>query len=588
MRFGFRARTFFSVFAVAATAVLVGDSMLSVSASHQMNQRIERSLVSQARMAAELLSHHQVADDPAIDVEADRIGRQIEARVTLIGGDGRVLGDSAVAPAALAGLENHADRPEVVAARKHGLGISRRYSHTVGTDMLYVAVPTRHPSVSVVRLALPLTDVAQQLRAVRHATLLALAVALVSALGLAWLSSSLLGRRVNAIAESARAYASGDLSHPARDYANDELGTVARVLDDSVRQLAARMRELSEDRARLEAMLTGMLEGVIVLDAQGRVQLVNRAARTMLALDDDPAGRPYVESIRHPGIVGALTQALAGTQPEPIEFQPARSARTLVARTAPVAAPSATGAVLVLHDVTDLRRSDRVRRDFVANVSHELRTPLTAIRGYVDALTEESLEPAERDQFLAVIARQTRRMERLVQDLLRLASLDAREEPLESGPCSLPQLFTLVVHDLSPTLEQKRQCVRVAVSPEVEIIETDPAKLQDALRNIVENAANYSPAGSAIDLSAVREGDRVAIRVEDEGPGIPEADLERIFERFYRVDKARSRESGGTGLGLSIVKHLVARLSGEVRAANRPNGGAVFTLKIPAHQVEVH
>jgi two-component system phosphate regulon sensor histidine kinase PhoR len=204
MRIGFRAKTFLALFAVAAIAVLVAASLLALSVGRQTDQRIERSLVSEARLAAELVAHHQATDEGAIDEEADRIGRQIEARVTLIAPDGRVVGDSAVAPEALSSLENHAARPEVVAARHLGLGVSRRYSHTLGTDMLYVAVPTRHPFVATVRLALPLTDVAQQLRAVRQATLLALAVALVGAAALAWLSSYLLGRRVNAIAARAR------------------------------------------------------------------------------------------------------------------------------------------------------------------------------------------------------------------------------------------------------------------------------------------------------------------------------------------------------------------------------------------------
>jgi two-component system phosphate regulon sensor histidine kinase PhoR len=586
MHLGYRARTFLALFAVAAIAVLVGGTLLSLSLGRQMDQRIERSLVSEARLAAELLSHRQATTDAAIDDEADQIGKQIEARVTLIGADGRVIGDSAVRPDALASLENHAGRPEVIAAREHGVGISRRYSQTLGITMLYVAVPTHHPLVATVRLALPLTDVARQLEAVRRATVLALAVALVWALGLAWLLSILLGRRVNAIAASARAYAAGDLSHPAYDYENDELGTVARVLDDTVRQLAGRMADLDEDRARLEAILAGMLEGVLVLDAQGHVQMANRAAQAMLNLDERIVGHPYVESVRHPGIVAALGQALAGGAPEPIEFQPAGSGRTLVARATRVVAATTTGAVLVLHDVTALRKSDRIRRDFVANVSHELRTPLTAVRGYVEALRDEPLSEAERDQFLAVIETQTGRMERLVKDLLRLASLEAREEPIEAEPCALADILTAVTRDLSPSIEQKQQRVSIAVAPEVATIVVDVAKLQDALRNIVENASSYAPAGSRIDISATREADRVVLRVEDEGPGIPERDLERIFERFYRVDKARSRESGGTGLGLSIVKHLVQRLSGEVYAANRPQGGALFTVKVPYQPVQ--
>ncbi len=581
MRLGFRARTFLAFFAVEAVAVLVCGILLSLSASRQMNQRIERSLVAEARLAAELLSHHQATSDVAIDEEADRIGRQIDARVTLIAGDGRVVGDSAVPPPALASLENHGTRPEVVAARQHGLGVSRRYSHTLGTDMLYVAVPARHPLVTTVRLALPLTDVSQQLRSVRRATVVALAVALVSALALAWVSSYMLGRRINAIAFSARAYAAGDFSHPARDHENDELGTVARALDDAVGQLRHRMGELDEDRARLEAILSGMLEGVIVIDGRGRIRMVNRAAQAMLNLGAEAVGQPYVESIRHAAIVAALRAALSGRHPDPFEFQPPGSSRSIVARAAAVVSASATGAVMVLHDVTDLRRSDQVRRDFVANVSHELLTPLTAIRGYLDALRDEPLQPDERQRFLEIIERQTGRMERLVKDLLQLASLDAREEPIENERCEFGALLSAVTRDLAPSIEQKQQQVTIDVAPAVETIVVDVAKLQDAVRNIVENASMYSPPGSHIRVSAAREGQRIVLRVEDEGPGIPEADRERVFERFYRVDKARSRESGGTGLGLSIVKHLVQRLGGDVRVANRPQGGAVFTITLP-------
>jgi two-component system phosphate regulon sensor histidine kinase PhoR len=324
-----------------------------------------------------------------------------------------------------------------------------------------------------------------------------------------------------------------------------------------------------------------MQEGVLVLDQQGRIQTANRAAQAMLGVDEAAIGRPYLESIRHPGVVSALGRALEGGRPDPIEFERPRESRVLVARATPVTTTEATGAVLVLHDLTDLRRSDQVRRDFVANVSHELRTPLTAIRGYIEALGEEAPDSPHRERFMAVITKQAGRMERLVRDLLRLASLDAREEPIENEVCRLEDLVNAVVRDLSPSIGQKQQVVSIDVAPEVATIVTDPGKLQDALRNIVENASSYSPPGSRITVSARRGEGHVDVRVEDEGPGIPDADLERVFERFYRVDKARSRESGGTGLGLSIVKHLMERLGGRVHAANRPAGGAVFTMLLP-------
>ena len=583
MHLGFRGKIFVAIFGVAAACLLLVATLVSLSLPEQTYRRIEQSLVSEAHLVADVLSTHE-RDLPssAIESEAGRIGKTLPARVTLIAADGTVVGDSMVSGATLSTLENHATRPEVLQAKATGVGISRRYSHTIQTDMLYVAVTIDHPRMTVVRLALPLTEVQQQVASVRHMTLVALGVALVGALALAWIASVLLGRRLQAIASAARRFASGDLSQRVRDYERDELGTVARVLDDTVRELASRVDELRQDRARTDAILTGMVEGVMVVNSQGRVQLVNRAARAMLALDDATVGGHYLESVRHPGIAALLTDTLEGRQPPHLELSPARTpGRRLVARATPVSAPSVTGAVLVLHDITDLRRADQVRRDFVANVSHELRTPLTAIRGYVEALTDDPASVEDRARFLDVIARHVSRMERLVRDLLRLAGLDARQEPVEQSTCPLPGLLAGAIADLATIIESRRQEVTIGVAPEVTTVRTDPQKLQDAIRNLVENAVNYSPEGTRIRLDARQNGDRVAITVSDEGPGIPESDLERVFERFYRVDKARSRESGGTGLGLSIVKHLIDVLGGQVWAANRPEGGAVFTISLP-------
>jgi two-component system phosphate regulon sensor histidine kinase PhoR len=250
-----------------------------------------------------------------------------------------------------------------------------------------------------------------------------------------------------------------------------------------------------------------------------------------------------------------------------------------------VASPGAHGAVLVMHDITDLRKADRIRRDFVANVSHEPRTPLTAVRGYVEALLDGGADQADAKRFLDIIGRHTLRMERLVRDLLRLARLDAGQEVLEHVPCAVDSLFAGVETELEDAIESRRQTVERRIAANAHTVSGDPAKLHDALRNLLENAANYSPEGARIVMAAERRDARILLTVADEGPGIPEADLPRIFERFYRVDKARSRDGrdpGGTGLGLSIVKHLVELHGGHVSAVNGPRGGAVFTVDLPA------
>jgi len=325
-----------------------------------------------------------------------------------------------------------------------------------------------------------------------------------------------------------------------------------------------------------------MIEGVIVVDPQGRLQVANDAARQMLRLDELAIGRHYVETIRHPEIAELVTAALAGSASDAIELSPPRdSSRTITARAAPAASGCAYGAVLVLHDITQLRRVDQIRRDFVANVSHELRTPLTAIRGYVEALSDGEVNAQESRRFLDIITRHTLRMERLVKDLLRLARLDAGQELLELNRCDTRGLVHSVIADLTVSLDERRQRVAVSIAPGAETMRADPAKLHDVLRNLIANASTYSPEQSEIRVDARPVDGHIALSVSDRGPGIPEEDLSRVFERFYRVDKSRARDPGGTGLGLAIVKHLVGLHGGEVRVENRPDGGARFTVALP-------
>jgi two-component system, OmpR family, phosphate regulon sensor histidine kinase PhoR len=583
----FQSKLFFAALTAVVLALAVAGALFATAMQSRLDERIENTLVAEARLAAELLGRTGAlpAGDPIpdLDAEADRMGERLDARVTLIATDGRVLGDSSEPIDGVRRMENHASRPEIVQAREQGLGRARRPSATLGIDMLYVAVPVQHPLIAFVRVALPLTDVRQQLGTVLSPTLTALALALAGAGLIAFVLARRIGDRVRAIADVARRYRGGDLTPPRLDYGDDELGVVARALDDSVQELGSRLGELARDRGRMAAILSGMVEGVIVVDPQGRMQLVNEAARAMLRIEDPAIGRPYLETIRHPAVAGLISDALRGVEAASAELAPPRDAtRTLIARAAPTAGGSGHGVVLVLHDITELRLADRVRRDFVANVSHELRTPLTAIRGYVDALLEGDSSPDETKRFLDIILRHALRMERLVKDLLRLARLDAGQEALETAACDLAALIPAVVGDLQPQLVARRQTVAVDIAADAGPLRADPAKLHDVLRNLIANASTYSPEGSTVRVRAVRAADRIVVDVMDEGPGIPDEDLGRVFERFYRVDKSRARDPGGTGLGLSIVKHLVELHGGKVAASNRPDGGAQFTVSLPA------
>ena len=580
---GLRGRTLLAVFGVSAVALVVATALISIALRDQLLRAIERNLLAETRLAAALVTERET-DGSVAALDRGPIGSVVDLSASHLRGGRWPRGWRLGRRSPRAGLlDNHGSRPEVIAARRGG----RRHRAPAQCHGEHRPALCRDhrgsPHVAVVRLALPLTDVGRPGGGRRRSLLLALAVALACALALAWISSMLLARRMKSIAGVARRYASGDFSEPTRDYGTDELGTVARVLDETTRQLGGRMSELAEDRARMEAMLAGMLEGVLVIDPEGRVLLANDAVAKLLRVETIRPGQSYGDVLGHPDIGGMLGQALDGHTPDALEFSPPRDpARTVFARAAPITTARSRGAVLVLHDITDLRRADRMRRDFVANVSHELRTPLTAIQGYVEALLDEDEpEPEEADRFLEIIARHANRMERLVRDLLRLARIEGGQEPVEKAPTAVSSIFADVVTELAPAIEDKQQRMVTHAEAGTAMLMTDAAKLHDAVRNLVENAAAYAPAGTRIELAARVEAARVEITVADEGPGIPDTDLSRIFERFYRVDKARSRESGGTGLGLSIVKHLIEVLGGEVRAANRPTGGAVFTITLP-------
>ncbi len=336
----FQIRFFVAAFFSAVIALAVAGLFFATTMRRQIDERIERTLIAEARLAANLLSRgREFGSIQDMDDEADRLGELLGARVTFIAPDGRVVGDSSEPLDGVMAMENHAQRPEVIAALTSGLGRSRRYSATLRIDMLYVAAPVNHPAIGFVRVALPLTDVRQQLQAVFTATLGALGFAMAGGAAIAWFLSARVGRRVRLIADIASRYRRGDLTPPRLGFGDDELGKVAQALNDSIQEIGRRLEEQARDRARMEAILAGMVEGVIVVDAHGRLQLVNAAARQMLRLDRTATGRPYVETIRHPAIAELVAAVLIGRTPEPLQLSPPRdAARTILAAGAAIRA----------------------------------------------------------------------------------------------------------------------------------------------------------------------------------------------------------------------------------------------------------
>lgn len=578
----FRTRTFVAVLVASTLALAASTALVTTSLRRTLIADVEDSLLRQVRLAAELLADRGALSDP--DGEADVLSRLVGARVTFILEDGRVVGDSEVSAAGLQNVDNHFEREEVQEALRDGTGVAIRRSVTTGDETMYAAASVRRGAVRFVRIGMPLTGVAERISDTRRVAWMGLGAGLLAALLVTWATSVWLSRRVQAIATIAHRYRQGDFSRPARDFGRDEIGAVARVLDETARDLGRRLEDVARERAHMDAILQGMVEGALLANAQGRLVLSNPAMRAMLRLTDDPLGGHFLEVVRHPDISAQLTAALTGVTPAPAEVRLDHdSRRSYIARVVPVEAARGGGAVLVLHDVTELRQADQVRRDFVANVSHELRTPLTAIRGYVEALTDSQVTDEQHRKFLEIIARHASRMERLVNDLLRLARLDARQEQVQPALVTVESLLDQVVGDMEPATSARNISVDVHIAAGAETLHGDPAKLHDVFRNLLENATNYSPEHGRIEIDAHRVADGMVISVSDRGPGIPDTELPRIFERFYRVDRSRTRDPrdpGGTGLGLSIVRHLVELHGGAVSARNREGGGTIVTVQL--------
>lgn len=525
-------------------------------------------------------------EEADLDAYVDELAASADARMTLVAPDGLVIADSEFDGGALAALDNHNSRAEVIEARRSGEGQSVRYSRSVGTDMLYRArrVDDGPWRGAVVRVAVPFTRV----DAARAAAARRIAIAMTAALLLASLAAILwarhLSRPITRLSAAAQRVEAGDLDARVRVTTGDELEDLARALDGARNQLAARIGEATVERERLEAVLDGMTEGVLVTDRAGRVSRTNPALRRMFGLERAPSGRTLMEALRHPGVAEALRALEAagenGTVSREIGLTwPAERTLTLHA----VALPEG-GAVAVFHDITALKRVDTVRRDFVANVSHELKTPLATLSGYAQALDESALSPAEVREHGAVLRRQVERLDDLVSDLLELARLEEagfapRRERFMAG-----DLLGELEQEWRPRAEERGMTLAVSAAPEV-TVDGDPRLLRQALVNLLDNAIKYCGKGDRIEMSARAVEGGAELAVSDTGPGIPYEHGERVFERFYRVDRGRSRERGGTGLGLSIVKHVAEAHGGTAAVESRPKAGATFRIFVP-HRAE--
>ena len=500
---------------------------------------------------------------------ANEVSQAARARATIIDHSGKVLADS---EAQASEMENHATRPEFIAALKGQVGTDSRTSHTVGIEFRYVAAPT---SFGAVRLAYPLASIRTDVRKVQKELLEASGIALLVGLVIALIGAESISRRLRRMVAFAQEIAAGNLAARLPDAGSDEIAVLAASLDKTARQLETDFRNLKYSREQLETLLNSMNDAVIAVSPKQGIAWFNGAMKP-LAAGKLAFGTPLIRAVRDPDLLRVVAEVLEKRTVKSATLYSVSPGRIFGMTSAPL--PDG-GAVCVLRDTTEIARVERTRRDFIANVSHELRTPLTSLLGYTETLMDESPDPHARE-FLEIIRRNAQRMSRLTEDLLTLARVESGEERLQLAPVPAAELLRDAQVSFSEVARGRGLTIEIVDSPDLAVV-ADRDAIHQVFANLIDNALKYASGTKKIELGATERLDKLEFFVRDFGQGIPSEHLPRLFERFYRVDKARSREAGGTGLGLAIVKHTVLNHGGQVGVTSELGHGSVFWFRVP-------
>jgi two-component system phosphate regulon sensor histidine kinase PhoR len=590
---------FFAVILV--TAAVVGYLFsLEVEDITLELEEVQDNLRRDASLLEEVAKFHFLGTDSGKGQESfqdwvRRRGRELGVRVTVVDSSGVVAADSEIDPETAVNL---GDRPEIVEARNAGEGTSTRFSDSLGERLMYRAVAVRDDGrlLGFVRTAVPLRAFSERLGRLRWYVFFGAAVAAAAALAASLFLAKRVTRPLTSLTSAAEAIARGSYGARAEVPARGEIGDLARSFNAMAAELSDRIETLSRSENKVRTILSGMVEGVVAADRAGRLLHVNDAGRRMLGVyQAPPEGMALSEVTRVDMVSELLDDTLRDgcERREEIRVPASVSAsasgsggdRVIEAHASPLrdGAGEIAGAVVILHDVTDLRRLETVRRDFVANVSHELKTPVTAIRGLVETLLAGGeIDPATRTRFLEKLGSQAARLSALVGDLLTLSRIESpKESPLERKKIDVRERVVEAMLRAHPLAEEKGLRLESSVSREPMVVLGDEEVLQTVIDNLLDNAIKYTPRGGAVYLRVEPRGDAVVLEVEDTGIGIAREHHERIFERFYRVDRARSRELGGTGLGLSIVRHAVGAMGGSVRVESELGKGSTFRVELP-------
>jgi two-component system phosphate regulon sensor histidine kinase PhoR len=569
-------------------AAVITSLLIGFAASHLLRTAVRERSIHWLEAQTELLAEwvvHEVTPD-RFQAFAKESGGHLGVRVTLIAPDGAVVGDSAKSASELALMDDHRTRPEVRTAEASGVGRSVRRSASVGVTYLYTArkIPGSGP-VRYARIALPFEDVQRvEARYAIEGALISL-VALLLLTGIAYLFVRRISRPVERMSELAERTAGGAYHHPVPYHGDDEVGRLGASFDRMRRALVGKIEDLEHEQALLLSVMGGMREGLVLVDPDRRIRLANEAFRQVFGLPEDPSGRLLAEAIRNPTVIRDLDRALEeGIGVRDLVIRAPDSGRSFELHVTPLQpreADEPAGALVLFFDITRLEALESVRRDFVANVSHELRTPLTSIKAFVETLLSGGLEDREHArEFLGIAGKHADRMEDLIDDLTDLSLIETDAVELELETVAVEELCREVLVQLESKHGEAASEVLVEVPPGF-TLRADRRRLEQVLMNLVDNAIKFSRPEGTVRITTCKNQGRGCLKVEDTGMGIPSESHEKIFHRFYRVDKARSREMGGTGLGLSIVKHLMRLHGGAVSVESEVGRGSTFTLEFP-------
>ncbi|MCX5687736.1 MAG: ATP-binding protein [Candidatus Omnitrophica bacterium] len=549
---------------------------------------IKASLVNQAYLIETQISAENLIKENTIFLDSlvKILSKKINCRITVLNSRGKVLADSEKSLDEIPNMENHADRPEINTASSGLIGEEIHYSRTLSIDMMYVALPIKDKGevIGVLRLALPLSDLKEMLTVIRKAIFFSLFFAL----GLAFVLGSMLTKAIikpiNKMIYVSRKFSQGDFSHKIFIDSKDELGELATTLNKMAQNMEDKIGEIEVKNQHLVAILESMVEGIIVVDKTSRIVSINFTVEKIFNISKkNLEGKIFLEAIRNNDILDIINVVLKKgefTSCELTLMWPVQKIFQINA--SPIFEKGiVNGCLLVIHDMTEIRKLETMRRDFVANVSHELKTPLTSIKGFTETLLEGALDDKENNMhFLKIIQSHTERLNKLVDDLLSLSHLESKEIQLKKQEFDLKEQVEQVIVNFKAQLEKKGMDIKNELSRGI-VINADKDRIEGVFTNLLDNAIKFSKDKGVIKIYGQEENGKIKIIVEDSGIGIPEKDISRIFERFYRVDKARSRELGGTGLGLSIVKHIVELHGGNVGVESVEGFGSKFWFTLP-------